>query len=764
MAPMYPDHYPCIILRLGDLELAIRRIIPGGYNRTRAHGAEVDYSIAGTPVIKGRSHVAKYLWQITALLDYQECKLLKAIAEQSDLLMQSPPYEDYEVTLSDVVSCVTELSQTRGLASYFLDDETLGCVSYFAQFRVVIPLQSIEETDSGAWFQVTFQMVETTIETEDAPDSQLEPPSGGNPPSSGGFNVPILLGQLPSEVITSNNIGGSLTWSNISGKPDTFPGDWNTLINKPTLFSGVYADLTGKPTLFSGAYSDLTGKPTLFSGAWSDLTGKPSTFPSNWATLGGIPDLAYQGELDTVSANLYDAINAVSASLLGYLPLTGGTMSGPIVIPSGTNQLILPQLATLKIGDEANNTNNFWGELVDPTNDTVSGTSRIPLVISHHTGISFSAYAGRGGTRFFAASEDSPFNYNGTLLLEVNSPRSRFFVPLSLGSTGLPNAYQFEVSGDSYTTGLTRVSDPGIYGQSSGKYLQHVAMTYGSWRMIGNTSGWNGLSFFTGSDNSEAVFMAGHTSQDINTLQCGVYVPGIGWNWYGIGTTFYAGTYANISDERMKSDMVPLGSMLETIREIVPLSYKWAKGKGDNIKHTGFSAQQFLSSPRLAYLVRSSNMSSTRPKTSDPALAATSDNEQLSVVYTELIPLLVKALQELDQLVQATKLGLEGQINALTGLDSKVTSGLSGLTSQLSALTSRLSTNENSIATLTTRTTAAENQLNVLTPKVNTLETQMASQTAKNNAQDTQLAAQDARIKSLEDQMIAVKLKLKLLP
>ena len=38
---------------------------------------------------------------------------------------------------------------------------------------------------------------------------------------------------------------------------------WNDITNKPNLFSGNYNDLSNKPTLFSGDYDDLTNKPVI---------------------------------------------------------------------------------------------------------------------------------------------------------------------------------------------------------------------------------------------------------------------------------------------------------------------------------------------------------------------------------------------------------------------------------------------------------------------------------------------------------------------
>lgn len=76
--------------------------------------------------------------------------------------------------------------------------------------------------------------------------------------------------------------------------PVSFSGSYTDLINKPVLFDGQYASLTGKPTLSvvsaTGDYADLINKPALYSNTDGDAR---------------------------------------------YLQLTGGTVTGELVVTSG---------------------------------------------------------------------------------------------------------------------------------------------------------------------------------------------------------------------------------------------------------------------------------------------------------------------------------------------------------------------------------------------------------------------------------------------
>lgn len=91
---------------------------------------------------------------------------------------------------------------------------------------------------------------------------------------------------------------GARTWSDITGKPSTFPPSghshtWDSITNKPRTFAPIahshsWSQITGKPTTFvpiahNHSWPSITNKPSTFppsshSHAWSQITGKPSSF------------------------------------------------------------------------------------------------------------------------------------------------------------------------------------------------------------------------------------------------------------------------------------------------------------------------------------------------------------------------------------------------------------------------------------------------------------------------------------------------------
>jgi len=88
---------------------------------------------------------------------------------------------------------------------------------------------------------------------------------------SGDYTRLNNLPAIPSNTSQLTNGAGFITTASLT---------WNNITGKPNLFSGVYNDLSGKPNLFSGSYNDLTDKPQLFDGNYNSLSNRPE-IPSN---------------------------------------------------------------------------------------------------------------------------------------------------------------------------------------------------------------------------------------------------------------------------------------------------------------------------------------------------------------------------------------------------------------------------------------------------------------------------------------------------
>jgi hypothetical protein len=123
------------------------------------------------------------------------------------------------------------------------------------------------------------------------------------------------------------------------------------------------------------------------------------------------------------------------------------------------------------------------------------------------------------------------------------------------------------------------------------------------------------------------VYIAGTTDQGAYNLQC---------NGTGV---WGAGAYVNGSDERIKEDIAPIESGLDVVEKLNPVTYRykeeWSK---DQSTQTGFIAQELLTALNGQVYVDG---------------VVQQGGEYMSVAYQNIIPILVKAIQELNAKVEA---------------------------------------------------------------------------------------------------------------
>ena len=108
--------------------------------------------------------------------------------------------------------------------------------------------------------------------------------------------------------------------------------------------------------------------------------------------------------------------------------------------------------------------------------------------------------------------------------------------------------------------------------------------------------------------------------------------------------------FTNPSDARDKTNFVPLDAGLNFINELKPIRFDWNQRGGglEGRKDIGFTAQELL-------------LAQEKTKISIPNLVDESNPDKYHVMYTQLIPILVKAVQEMSSTITR----LEGEINEL---------------------------------------------------------------------------------------------------
>jgi hypothetical protein len=104
-------------------------------------------------------------------------------------------------------------------------------------------------------------------------------------------------------------------------------------------------------------------------------------------------------------------------------------------------------------------------------------------------------------------------------------------------------------------------------------------------------------------------------------------------------------TITSLSDRRDKTNLSSIGDALNLIRNIVPVRFVWNMRDGGKVGEadTGFIAQQLLEAQQVSDM-------------HIPGLVDETNPDKLEAGYGKLIPVLVKALQQLDAEFQAYKL------------------------------------------------------------------------------------------------------------
>ena len=92
------------------------------------------------------------------------------------------------------------------------------------------------------------------------------------------------IDQLVSQRLNAHQV----PWSKVTGKPD-FSLSWENITNKPDLFDGEWNSLKNKPTTFATRWDMIGAKPTTFPTTWDDVADKPKSYPSDWNSLRNIP-------------------------------------------------------------------------------------------------------------------------------------------------------------------------------------------------------------------------------------------------------------------------------------------------------------------------------------------------------------------------------------------------------------------------------------------------------------------------------------------
>lgn len=156
--------------------------------------------------------------------------------------------------------------------------------------------------------------------------------------------------------------------------------------------------------------------------------------------------------------------------------------------------------------------------------------------------------------------------------------------------------------------------------------------------VIGNASTSKSIIFFTGGDapgnekfrlNSSGFVMTAKVASDILPATSNTYDLGSSsYRW----KTVYSNNILNVSDARLKKNIANLNYGLPAVMKMHPVQYDWIDNY-EEVKKIGFLAQE------LKQII-------------PEAVAGDETKENLAVNYIEIIPVLVKAIQEQQQQIE----------------------------------------------------------------------------------------------------------------
>ena len=357
---------------------------------------------------------------------------------------------------------------------------------------------------------------------------------------------------------------------------------------------------TSSPDIFSESYQINLGLRT---------TGTTAAFQISGASASRI----LLGVGTTRTAQLYsDSANFTELATSTAKPLLFSTNS--------TERMRIDSSGNVGIGTSSPNTKLEVTGAVRATNSGSSGY----FYRGYRSGTTSAWYVYDSGTEVQMTVEQANpllFGTSNTERMRIDSSGNAMIGTTTAGLKLTVQAGVTIVSGDQSTCRLVLQNTT-----SPGRTFSLVAGTVG----VGNDD-------FTIYDNTASAtrvtlkangeFIIGTSDQGAYNLQC---------NGTGV---WGAGAYVNGSDARIKEDIAPIESGLDVVEKLNPVTYRykedWSK---DQSTQTGFIAQELLTALNGQIYVDG---------------VVQQGGEYMSVAYQNIIPILTKAIQELNAKVDA---------------------------------------------------------------------------------------------------------------
>lgn len=399
------------------------------------------------------------------------------------------------------------------------------------------------------------------------------------------------------EVLTSQGAGLPPIWTNATG---------SALINNTgtnNLFAGVNAGVanTASNQAFFGAgagQANTTGAENTFIGR---LAGSTNTTGGFNVFVGKDAGRNQVSGSNNVFLGFQSALNASGGSGNTFLGASTGlatTAGQNTFVGQNTGQTNSSGSNNTFIGRNSGNTNTsgFQNTLLGSSADLGANN------LSNATAIGANAVVNTSNSLVLGSGANVGIGTSApNQLLEVSSASD---ARIRVTTTAAANQAGLEMIDG---TNSWRITTNAV---SAGLRLEESADNFGSSTIRYN---FTSTAYYPNADGTQAL---GGTSN----------------RW---STVFAANGTINTSDRRMKKNIQPVRYGLETVMQLNPVSFKWINEQTDSKTHLGLIAQE------------------VQALIPEVVLQSNDANETLGLSYTELVPVLIKALQEQQAIINS---------------------------------------------------------------------------------------------------------------